>query len=125
MDSVVANQASFRRHQIDLWKTSGVTALEAKVDSLKEFGFPLWLIHECWNQINREARRANQFFKEEARFPLLLETILKHQVDIAHLRRKLLEIESWPEFPPPPSDLELQEATDLCPEDESQIHNVE
>ncbi|KAG6819613.1 hypothetical protein H0H93_010291 [Arthromyces matolae] len=121
MNSFLALQTTVRRRQIDLWKSSRVKGLEAKVDSLEASGLPSWLVYECWGQVMLEGRRIRDFLDEEAGNPSLRMTIEQHKEDVARVREKLLKYKPWPEFQPPPSDVD---EGDLCANPESPIHNV-
>ncbi|KAG6826523.1 hypothetical protein H0H93_016440, partial [Arthromyces matolae] len=124
MKSLKARQAVARRHRIELWSSSGVKHLKAKVDSLEASGFPPWLVSECWREIEHELERIELFIDEEDRHSTRYTTIEQYEADIYRLREKLAKLAQKPRLRPPHHYVEGKESPNLCQEPEDSIRHI-
>ncbi|KAG6848380.1 hypothetical protein H0H93_000729 [Arthromyces matolae] len=110
--------------RIEEWEESGVEDLESKVDSLKGFGFPRWLVQECWEQIDSEVRWIHLFLEEEGEDSPLYTVIKEHETDIDRVKRKLSEHAPRPGVPPLTPDVEEQDSTIIDHGPNNRIHGA-
>ncbi|KAG6834044.1 hypothetical protein H0H93_012349, partial [Arthromyces matolae] len=119
MKSLQARQAIVRRQKIQLWKQKGVKDLEDKVESLKPFGFPDWLLEECQNELNHEMERVRLFSQDEGENSPLYVSIEQHAKDIGRVRGKLLEYKQCSGF-----KVEEKESPNVPQHPENHIHGI-
>ncbi|KAG6847906.1 hypothetical protein H0H93_005023 [Arthromyces matolae] len=112
-----------RERRIEVWHERRVNDLEATVDSLEASEFPTWLIDECWERINFEARLIHLFLSEEAKESDFYTMIEDHAKDIDRVKRKLWEHAPRPGVTPPTPYVEI-ESTVSRKEPNRQINGV-
>ncbi|KAG6848101.1 hypothetical protein H0H93_003336 [Arthromyces matolae] len=108
-----------RDKRLELWDEDRVNDLEAKVNSLEAFGFPTWLVEECWEQINFETQLIQLFRLEEAEDSEEYTMIKERETDIEHVKGRLL-VHAPKLGAPPPNKYAPKEPAVIC--DESNHH---
>ncbi|KAG6847495.1 hypothetical protein H0H93_007764 [Arthromyces matolae] len=119
MKSLQARQSIVRRQRIELWKQKGVKDLEDKVESLKPFGFPDWLVEECEVELGDETELISWFSEEEGQSSPLYVSIEEHAKDINRVWMKFLEYKRCSGF-----KVEEKESPNVPQHPENHIHGI-
>ncbi|KAG6815666.1 hypothetical protein H0H93_009256 [Arthromyces matolae] len=124
MKLLQARHSTARHKRIELWQERGARDLEAKVDSLEALAFPKWLVEECREQIEVEARWIRLFLEEEeeAEDSTHYMLIKRYETDIGHVREKLSRRAS-PGVPLPTLHIE-EKGSPVCQEPKNPSHGV-